>query len=264
MRVGPLPTACFPEQLMRTFRIRLWLAVVMTTLTSFAALAGGGDDAVTASLRQTLRQQLPGLPAIDSIARSPVEGLWEVRVGAIVFYTDASGRYTLQGELRDLKTQRNLTKDRVDESSAISFADLPVRDALTTRRGNGQRVLAVFADAQCGYCKALEKELSKLDNVTIHVFPVAMLGPDSRKMGAKILCSKSPEKAWQHWMGKGVRPAAAACDASALTRNEAYAKRHLLRVTPTLVFADGTRHEGMIGARDLSEKLASVGQANGD
>ena len=250
---------------MRTLSTRTWATIVVTALASFVALASSNDDAVAASLRQTLRQQLPGLPAIDSIARSPVEGLWEVRVGAIVFYTDVSGRYTLQGELRDLKTQRNLTKDRVEESSAINFAALPLGDALTTRRGDGTRALAVFADTQCGYCKALEKELAKLDNVTIHVFPVAMLGPDSRKMGNRILCSKSPQKAWQRWMSKGVRPAATtACDTSALTRNDAYAKRHLLRATPTLVFADGTRHEGMISARDLSEKLATIAHANGD
>jgi thiol:disulfide interchange protein DsbC len=34
-------------------------------------------------------------------------------------------------------------------------------------RGNGKRKLAVFADPNCGYCKRFEKDLQKLDNVTI-------------------------------------------------------------------------------------------------
>jgi thiol:disulfide interchange protein DsbC len=249
---------------MHKFSIRVWAAVTTTTLSSAIAMASDGDDAAAAALRQALRQQLPGLPAIDAVVRSPVEGLWEVRVGAIVFYADSSGRYTLQGELRDLQTQRNLTKDRVEESAAINYADLPVRDALTTRRGNGQRSVAVFADAECGYCKALEKEMVKLDDVTVHVFPVAMLGPDSRRMGNRILCAKSPERAWQNWMVKGLKPPTASCDKSALARNEAYAKRHLLRVTPTIVFADGSRHEGMISAKLLSERLAAVAHSHAD
>jgi len=221
-----------------------------------AAFADDGDDAVRARLRESLRAHLPGLPAIDAITRSPIAGLWEIRVGAVVFYADGSGRYVLQGEVRDLQTQRNLTKERVDESSAIAFDDLPLRDALVTRKGDGgERKIAVFADVNCGYCKALEKELAKLDGVTVYTFPVAMLGADSRKKSAAILCAKSPEKAWRDWMARGARAPAAKCDTAALARNEAYAKRHLLRVTPTIVFADGSRHEGIIDAVRLTDKL---------
>jgi thiol:disulfide interchange protein DsbC len=182
------------------------------------------------------------LPAIDAINRSPVAGLWEVRVGAVVFYADESGRYVVHGEMRDLGTQRNLTKDRVDQSTAITFTDLPWRDSLTTRRGTGERRIAVFADANCGSCKA-------------------MLGPVSRKRGSSILCAASPERAWQNWMLRSTMSKASKCDASALSRNEAYARRHLLRVTPTIVFADGSRHEGVLSVEQLRSKMAAAAAA---
>ena len=239
------------------------LMVIAAALAGWSGtiVAQDGDGAQQMRLRESLRERMPGLPAIDAINRSPVAGLWEVRVGAVVFYADESGRYVVHGEMRDLGTQRNLTKDRVDQSTAITFTDLPWRDSLTTRRGTGERRIAVFADANCGYCKALERELAKLGDVTIHTFPVAMLGPDSRKRGSSILCAASPERAWQNWMLRSTMSKASKCDASALSRNEAYARRHLLLLTPTIVFADGSLHEGVLSVEQLMSKMAAAAAA---
>ena len=55
----------------------------------------------------------------------------------------------------------------MEKLSAIPFDQLPLKNAFTQVRGNGKRKLVVFADPNCGYCKRFEKDLQKLDNVTI-------------------------------------------------------------------------------------------------
>ncbi|NEK66184.1 MAG: DsbC family protein, partial [Xanthomonas perforans] len=74
---------------------------------------------------------------IDEVRSTPMPGLYEVRIGTDVFYTDAKGNYLIQGELIDTKARRNLTEDRINKLTAVDFASLPLQDAFTIVRGNG-------------------------------------------------------------------------------------------------------------------------------
>ena len=98
-----------------------------------------------------------------------MNGLYEIKVqGNDIYYTDAKGDFLFQGELIDTKQKRNLTEERNNKLSAIAFDSLPLKHAFTQVRGNGKRKLVVFADPNCGYCKRFEKDLQKIDNVTIY------------------------------------------------------------------------------------------------
>jgi thiol:disulfide interchange protein DsbC len=48
------------------------------------------------------------------------------------------------------------------------------------------------------------------------------------------------------------------CDPTALDRNRELGKRHQITGTPTLVFADGRRVPGAIGAADVEKLLAEA------
>jgi thiol:disulfide interchange protein DsbC len=97
-------------------------------------------------------------------------GLYEVRIGTDVFYTDAKGNYVIQGELIDTKARRNLTEDRINKLTAVDFSELPLKDAFTIVRGDGKRKVAVFEDPNCGYCKRFERDLQNVDNITVYLF----------------------------------------------------------------------------------------------
>ena len=86
-------------------------------------------------------------------------------------------------------------------------------------RGDGKRKLAVFEDPNCGYCKRFEADLQKVNNVTIHMFLYPILSKDSTDKSKNIWCAKDKARAWNDWMLRDVQPAAASCDAAALTRN---------------------------------------------
>ncbi len=222
-----------------------------------ASVAAHGQEA---TIRKNLAERIPQLGKIDEISKTPMPGLFEVRVGTDILYTDAEGNYLIQGALIDARARRNLTEERMEKLLEIDFASLPLKDAFTIVRGNGKRKLAVFEDPNCGYCKRFERDLQKVDNVTVYMFLYPILGQDSTDKSRNIWCARDKAKAWTDWMVRDQAAAAApaACDASALARNLEFGKKHKITGTPTLVFADGSRVPGAIGAAQVEKHLAEA------
>jgi thiol:disulfide interchange protein DsbC len=223
-----------------------------------ASLMATGAQAQEAAIRKTLAERLPQLPKIDEVRKTPMAGLYEVRVGLELFYTDAEGNYLIQGRMIDTHDQRDLTEERQNKLMAIDFSTLPIKDAFTIVRGNGKRKIAVFEDPNCGYCKRFERELQKVDNVTVHLFLYPILGPDSADKSRNIWCAKDKGKAWQDWMVRDQATPAASCDTAALGRNIEFGKKYKISGTPTLVFADGNRVPGAVGAQQIEKLLADA------
>ena len=213
-----------------------------------------------AAIRKNLAERLPQLQSIDEVSKTPVNGLYEIRVnGTDILYTDAEGNYLIQGNLIDTRARRNLTEERIEKLSAIQFDALPIKDAFTIVRGNGKRKLAVFEDPNCGYCKRFERDLQKVDNVTIHMFLYPILGPDSMEKSKKIWCAKDQSKAWLDHMVRDQAPStAASCDVTALTRNVDFGRKHKINGTPTLFFVDGSRVPGAISSAQVEKFLADA------
>ncbi|HET8746796.1 MAG TPA: DsbC family protein [Ramlibacter sp.] len=210
-------------------------------------------------LRKNLAERLPSIGRIDEVSRTPMPGVFEIRVGTDLFYTDADGAYILQGNLIDTKARKNLTEERMDKLLAVDFDTLPSKDAFVMVRGNGKRKLAVFEDPNCPYCKKFERDLAKIDNVTVYMYLYPILGPDSTEKSRNIWCAGDKAKAWTDWMLKNDVPtkAAASCDVTALGRNLEFGKKHRITGTPTLIFTDGSRVPGAIGAAEIERMLAA-------
>lgn len=212
-----------------------------------------------ATIRKNLGTLSPQLKTIDEVSKTAIPGIYEIRINkSDIFYTDAQGNYLIEGNLIDLKNKRNLTEDRVNKLTAIKFDSLPLKDAFTVVRGNGKRKIAIFEDPQCGYCKRFERDLQKVDNVTIYMFLYPILGAESVEKSKAIWCSKDQNKAWQDWMVRDqpVTPAAAGCDASALSRNTEFGRSNRITGTPTIIFPDGSRVPGAIDNKQLEKLLA--------
>lgn len=237
---------------MKSFLAKLALIVATTSLTLSAAMAQ------EASIRKNLSERLPNLPKIDEVSKTPMNGLFEIRMGNEVMYSDAGGNFLVQGALIDVKQKRNLTEERMDKLSAIPFDQLPLKTAFTQVRGNGKRKLAVFADPNCGYCKRFEKDLQKLDNVTIHHFLYPILGEDSVTKAKNIWCAKDKAKTWNDWMINGTTPPTANCDASAVDSVVAFGQKNRINGTPLILFANGTRVPGAVPMAQVEKMLAEI------
>jgi thiol:disulfide interchange protein DsbC len=227
--------------------------IALLSCTLFMASAALPQEA---AIRKNLGERIPQLQKIDEVSKSPIKGIYEVRVnGTEIYYTDASANYLIQGSLIDTKQRRNLTEERTDKLTAINFEALPFKDAFTIVRGNGQRKIAVFEDPNCGYCKRFERDLQKVNNVTVYLFLFPILSPDSNEKSKNIWCAKDRAKAWQDWMVRDALPASTNCDTAALGRNVEMGHKFKITGTPTLVFADGSRVPGAIDADQVEKHL---------
>jgi thiol:disulfide interchange protein DsbC len=238
-----------------TPRLAPFAAAALAALTLLAGPARANED----EIRKTLTERFANLPKIDEIRTTPMPGVWEVRIGTDIMYSDAKGTYLLQGSMIDTATRRNLTEERVDKLSAIDFASLPLKDAIVWKNGNGKRKIAVFADPNCGYCKRLEKDLVNVKDVTVYTFVIPILGGDSPEKSKSIWCAKDNTTVWRNWMIDGTAPARVMgqCDAAAIERNTALAKKHKVTGTPAIVFEDGTRAPGAIPAAEIEKRMAA-------
>jgi thiol:disulfide interchange protein DsbC len=229
------------------------LALIVATI----ALSLGSVMAQEAAIRKNLSERLPNLPKIDEVSKTPMNGLFEIRMGNEVMYSDAEGNFLIQGALIDVKQKRNLTEERMDKLSAIPFDQLPLKTAFTQVRGNGKRKLAVFADPNCGYCKKLEQELTKVDNVTIYTFLYPVLGEDSKTLAIATWCAADRSKAWSDWMLNQKRPALVSC-VTPINDNTVLGSRLGVTGTPTLIAADGRILPGAAPADKINEWLGGA------
>lgn len=210
-----------------------------------------------AAIRKNISERLPEFPKIDEVSKTAVPGIYEIRFGPNIRYTDELGNYMFQGDLIDIKARANLTEARVAKLTAVDFKSLPLKDAMVWKQGTGERKLVVFADPNCGFCRKFEQDLQAVKDVTVYTFLYPILGHDSPEKAKAIWCSKDNTKVWRDWMLKSIPIAPSPdCDASALQRNYAFGQAHRINGTPGLVFEDGKVQPGALGTEQIEKQLA--------
>lgn len=213
-----------------------------------------------AAVKKLVEPKLGKDAKVNSVTKSPYFGLYEVQAGDDILYTDEKATYLFVGNIIDLKTQKNLTKEKVDKLNSMKIADMPLELAFKQVKGNGKREIAVFEDPNCGYCKKLRKELVKMDNITIYTFMYNILSEDSATKSKNVWCSGDPAKAWNDLMVNGKAPpdAPGACMTNPHKQIlELGAKLHI-RGTPAIFFKDGSRIAGYVDAAAIDEKLKTM------
>jgi thiol:disulfide interchange protein DsbC len=237
------------------FKIKL--AVLLAT--GLIASCVGAETPVEANIKKAIEPRLGGAK-IESIKETPYGGLYELRVAGDILYTDKKGDYLIIGHVYDAKTSQDLTRARIDDINKIKFSDLPLDSAIKQVKGDGKRVIAVFEDPNCGYCKRLRQTtLKTMDNVTIYTFLYNILSEDSFVKSRNIWCSADRAKAWDDWMINGKVPAAAPADCQAPNDKVlALGQKLHIQGTPAIFFADGSRIPGAVDQKTLEAKLSSL------
>src|SRR5690606_13205020 len=107
------------------------------------------------------------------------------------------------------------------------------------------RQLAVFSDPDCPYCKALEKELASVTDVTIYTFLFPLpIHPDAEAKSRKIWCAPDRAQAWLQWMLEEKTPKGPDCGDSPTGELIELGKKLHITGTPTLYLSTGERVTG--------------------
>ena len=241
----------------RMLRTAAALLAFLSTLWSPQALAGEPE------IRQALKARFPNV-RIDGVQPAPLAGLFEIRIqtqeGPQIVYTDALANFFVDGSIIEAKSGRNLTEERLQKLSGIEFNALPLELALKVQRGNGKRVLAMFTDPYCPYCRRLEQSLLQIDDITVYVFMYPVIRPELADHSRAVWCAPDRVKAWLELAAADtpkVPPAAAGC-ANPVDKVLNLGRSLRVSGTPTLFFANGERAGGGMPAGQLRSKLDEI------
>jgi thiol:disulfide interchange protein DsbC len=227
------------------------------TLFSFAALA---DEA---QIRKALEAKLGGAK-VDGVQATPIPGVFEVRFqsrnGPQIVYSDARGSYFFTGHLVDAASGRDLTEERLLKLTAIEFNALPLDLAVKIQRGGGKRVVAMFTDPYCPYCRRFEQTLLQMDDITVYVFMYPVIRPQNADHSRAVWCSKDRAKAWLELAAadRPVVPEAAPTCPNPVDKVLELGRALRVTGTPTLFFANGERAGGGMELSAIRAKLDEV------
>ncbi len=211
------------------------------------------------SVRKAFEAKFPAMK-IENVARTPFPGLYEVVFDGQVVYIDEKLTYLMSGNLFDLRNaqERNLTRERRDQLASGTLVKAQP-NAIKRVKGSGKRVIYTFEDPNCGYCKQLQKELNKMNDITVYTFLLPILSPDSVEKAKAVWCSKDRAKTWDDLMNKAALPANAVKTCiTPLEKNQELAQRFGVRGTPAVYLANGQQVGGFLPAEKLEQALATV------
>jgi len=224
-------------------------------LAALAAMAIGIAHADEQAIRRVIAAKLPDAKIV-SVQKLRQGGLYEVAIqraegGFAVFYTDDSAQVFFIGRLVDTATNQDLTEERVRKLSAIDWNALPFKWAITMKRGDGRRQIAILSDPNCPYCKKFESDLATLDDITIHIFPYPVIKPESVRQAKAVWCSRDRVKAWNDLMHQRIEPTAKPDCETPIEQLVALGQRLGANSTPTWLLPNGEKRSGAMKMSDL-------------
>lgn len=229
--------------------IRPLLTVI---LLAFALPSLAGEAPVPEALAKVLAHLIPnGKP--DRVRKTPIEGLYEVTIGQQLVYMSADGRFLVQGDLVEVKTQRNLTEEERMGLRRAALNGLKEDDMIVYGPADAKHTVNVFTDIDCPYCVKFHQEVPELTKNGIKVrylaFPRAGIGSPSYRKAVSVWCAKDKNKALTDAkLGKHVE--SKDCENPVATEYR-LGQRLGVNGTPALVLDNGQLVPGYVPAQRL-------------
>ena len=227
----------------------IWVAILL----SLSSL--GWADINTA--QQNLAKNYPNLE-INNIASTEMRGIYSAELDGQVVYLNEDAQHLIAGNMLRLSDQKSLTQELIVKKNTIDWKKLPLKNAIKSVLGNGKHQLAIFSDPNCPYCKQLEVELKKLNDVTIYTF-ILPLKSQSVAASKQVYCEQDPAYAWQQLIEKGIEPKTKKSCTNPVNANLALAKELGIAGTPAIIFSNGYRVLGAYPANEMEAIWRELG-----
>jgi thiol:disulfide interchange protein DsbC len=230
--------------------------IISVVAFALAALSVGALRADENAIKEALAKAMPSVK-VDSIKPSEVKGVFEVMVGANIFYMSEDGKYLLQGRLIDLASHTDLTEEKLGGVRKAAIDKVGEENMIIFKPKIAKYQVTVFTDIDCGYCRKLHSEIDQYLAEGIKVrymfFPRAGKGSDSYKKAISVWCSDDRNAALTQ-AKKGTDPKEKSCK-NPVDQHMQLAEDFEARGTPLIVTEKGTLLPGYVPAKQLAEIL---------
>ncbi len=225
---------------------------IYVVLFSLLALPAFASDADLVRVKAALVKSFPDA-ANATLRPSPVAGLYELVMGAQVYYVSADGKHFFLGDIVDIKTRTNLTEnarwalakrliDEVGEKNMIVMAPKETRSTIT-----------VFTDVDCSYCARLHQDVPELNRNGIKVryllYPRAGKGSETYRRSVAVWCS--PDRAKAIGIAKSGGPLDLKTCANPVDSHYRLGERLDVNGTPTIFLENGRKIPSYVPAAQL-------------
>ncbi len=233
------------------------LLATLLALHTATATAGGP---VPEPVKAALRALLPGV-SVENVAPAPASGLYEVAVGANVYYVTADGQHLIDGNMIDVDTRANLTEQRRGELRLDLIGQVNTEDMIVFAPPRPERTITVFTDVDCPYCAKFHRDVPELVESGLKVryllFPRAGLDSSTYEKSVAVWCAEDRKKAIG--MAKaGDELEARQCE-NPVADHYRLGRRVGVRGTPTIMLDDGRMLTGYVPPAKL-RRLLGLGE----
>jgi thiol:disulfide interchange protein DsbC len=240
---------------MKNFTGKAGLIVVLLLCFQGWAFAEDKGDGM-ALLKENIQKFAPGMQP-DTIAPSPIPGLYEVVIGPRLFYFSADGQYLVEGSIYNVKTKEDMTEGRTAAARMKAINDLGDENMLVFAPTEAAKyTVTVFTDTDCSYCQRLHSEMDEYNKLGIKVrylfYPLR--SPVSKAVS--VWCAEDPQKAMtEAKAGKQIKQAE--CD-NPVQKHIVLGRMMGLSGTPALITDNGTMIPGYLPPKKLLKRLQKL------
>lgn len=215
----------------------------------------------TSPIMTYIKQTIEGIP-FGPPEETPVSAIYQVKLGDGYGYLSEDGRYLFTGDLIDLKTKKNLTKEGEVNNILTLLEEFPEKYMIPyPAEGKEKARLTVLTDPTCPFCKKLHQEVPILQKAGVTVqyigFPRAGLAGEGYGMMKAVWCAQDKQKAMSIAKGtvEGKLGKKECADSKAVDAGYEFGKRIGITGTPALILPNGQRIHGYIPVKQLLIRL---------
>ncbi len=235
------------------------ITVVVATLLSLAFSTAHADEK---TIRESIAKSMPTMK-IDTIKPAEVKGLYEISVGANVFYVSDDGKYLIEGHLIDIAARKDLTEGRLNTSHVNALKKLGTDKMIIFKPKTSKYTVTIITDIDCGYCRKLHSEIDTYmaEGITIQYifFPRTGKDTESYKKAVSVWCADD-RKAALTAAKKGETLKEKTCK-NPVDEHMKLGGEFEVNGTPTIVSEKGQIYPGYLPAKQLADMLKGENEA---
>nr|VFK22658.1 MAG: Thiol:disulfide interchange protein DsbC [Candidatus Kentron sp. MB]VFK32142.1 MAG: Thiol:disulfide interchange protein DsbC [Candidatus Kentron sp. MB]VFK74167.1 MAG: Thiol:disulfide interchange protein DsbC [Candidatus Kentron sp. MB] len=235
------------------------LRKVLLPIFAIATLSPAAVIAEDAKAPEPVRQAAQRIfsAGVDSIAKAPIPGLYEVTSGMDILYVSQDGKFAIEGDIFQLEKGKDLTEQKRNHLRSIAIRNIGKEGMITFAPDTPRHTITVFTDVDCSYCRKLHTEVPQLNDAGIAVqylaFPRAGIPSDTFDTMVSVWCADDRKKAMTD-AKRGKAVPAKQCK-NPVERHFALGKKIGIRGTPAILLQDGALISGYLPASRLQKIL---------